>query len=452
MLLAEQAKKTEFPITQIHVLLKNNLMFWNKPKNTPSKVNPFRINYSFVHPYVPMDSDPLVQFAVTFSNRDDVDLSQVDVTAHICLVLDISGSMDNPDKYPLLLQAIPCIIDTLSDNDWLSIILFSTRSELIWSNDIGSSRGRKQEIIQRIDQSGVKFEQTYLSQGLRLAIDEIKYFSQYRPDAVNRLYILTDGQLHDNEVCYNLNSELRNLDLEINSYGFGQDFAEETMRQIIAGCPGGRVKCVYDQNELPKEFAYIGKVAGNLIATDAELELRLSPNVIPGDAFRFEPGTKWLGAIDGRTRLFSTQIGGLEKGRIYKYCFETRLKPSQKDREQIATATLSYNFQGQPETVNQEIFINRSKEQFRYSMTDDEIAGWFSWLDGLRTNDPKAQMASLQARLKILSRAGADADQIALIKQVIDKLAREGTLEGLSEVEKRRLRADDVTKISRRRF
>ncbi|NEQ37761.1 MAG: hypothetical protein F6K40_16420 [Okeania sp. SIO3I5] len=243
---------------------------------------------------------------------------------------------------------------------------------------------------------------------------------------------------------------MRNLNLEINSYGFGQDFAEETMRQIMNGCSGGRVKCIYHQNELPKEFAYIGKVAGNLIATDAELELRLSPNVIPGDAFRFEPGTYWFGAIDNRTRLFSTQIGSLEKGRIYKYCFETRLRESKKDREQIATATLRYKFQGQQEIITQEIFVNRTKEEFRYFMKDDEISGWFSWLDGLRTNDPKTQMASLQARLKILRRDGADSAQIELIEKVINKLSKEGTLDGLSEVEKRRLRASDISRIGTR--
>ncbi|MEM1170336.1 MAG: VWA domain-containing protein [Cyanobacteria bacterium P01_H01_bin.35] len=162
-------------------------MFFQKK---PKRITPFRINYGFVHSYVPMESVPLVQFAITFSNQDDVDLSEVDVTAHICLVLDISGSMNTTDKYPLLLQAIPSIIDSLSDNDWLSIILFSTRSELIWSNDIGSSRTRKEEIIERIEQSGVKFEQTYLSQGLRLAINEIKYFSQYYPDAVDYTFLL----------------------------------------------------------------------------------------------------------------------------------------------------------------------------------------------------------------------------------------------------------------------
>ncbi|MEM1170337.1 MAG: hypothetical protein AAGJ08_14980 [Cyanobacteria bacterium P01_H01_bin.35] len=104
---------------------------------------------------------------------------------------------------------------------------------------------------------------------------------------------------------------MRNLNLEINSYGFGQDFAEETMRQIMDGCSGGRVKCIYNQNEIALSFNHIGNVARNIIATDSEFELRLSPNVIPGDAFRFEPGTHWFGAVDNITRLFSTQIGSL---------------------------------------------------------------------------------------------------------------------------------------------
>ncbi|MEM1170338.1 MAG: hypothetical protein AAGJ08_14985 [Cyanobacteria bacterium P01_H01_bin.35] len=82
-------------------------------------------------------------------------------------------------------------------------------------------------------------------------------------------------------------------------------------------------------------------------------------------------------------------------------------------------------------------------------MTDDEIKGWFSWLDGLRTNDPKAQMASLQAQLKILVSDGADPEQVKLIKRVIDKLANEGTLDGLSDIDQRRLRANNRTTMRR---
>jgi hypothetical protein len=71
---------------------------------------------------------------------------------------------------------------------------------------------------------------------------------------------------------------------------------------------------------------------------------------------------------------------------------------------------------------------------------------WFSWLEGLRTNDPKSMMASLQARRKILRHEGADPDQIELLEKVIDKLAKEGTLDGLSQLEMRRLRACEITR------
>lgn len=409
-------------------------------------LSPFRINYGFVRQFIPVDSEALVQFAVTFSNRGDVDLSQVDVVTHICLVLDISGSMDVPDKYPYLLQAIPYIVGALSDNDWLSIILFSSRSELVWSRNIASSRGREQDIIQCIEQSGVKFERTQLAPGLQIAINEIKHFSQSQLEAVTRLYILTDGQLHDASECYSLTPELRRLEIEVNSYGFGQDFAEETMRKIMEGCPGGRVKCLYNTNQLPEEFRYIGQVANNLVAIDADLDLNFSSNVTAGDAFRFAPGTHWFGTVDNRSKLFHTQVGGLEKGRVYKYAFEARVYPSNRDgRYRIATATLRYSYLGEQQTVKQDIVVDRTSDRWRSDRVDKEIEDWFLVLEELRTNDPNSLMASLQARLKIIRNEGADPAQIELLEKAIDKLATKGTLEDLSNAERRRLRADGCT-------
>ena len=402
----------------------------------------FRMNYHFVRPFVPMDADTLVQFVLAFGNRGDVDFSQVDVVTHICLVLDVSGAMDVPDKYPYLLQAIPYIVDALSDNDWLSIVLFSSRSELVWSKDVASSRGQVEEIIQRIDQSGVKFARTYLAPGLQIAINEIEHFCQSQPGAVTRLYILTDGQLHDASECYRLNPELRRLEVEVNSYGFGQDFAEETMRKIMEDCQGGRVKWVGDTNTLWESFHHIGEVARNIVATDAELELNFSPNVTPGDAFRFEPGTHWFGTIYDRSKRFHTRIGGLEKDRTYVYAFEARLYPSHNERERIATVTLHYSFQGRRQSVKQEIFVDRTREKWRCEQVDKEIEYLFLVLEGLRTKDPKSMIDSLQARLKILRDEGGDPAQIELLEKAIAKLAAEGTLEGLSEFERRKLRAD----------
>jgi len=411
----------------------------------PAKISPFRMNYHLVRQFIPMDSDTLAQFVVTFSNRGDVDFSQVDVVTHVCLVLDVSGSMGVKTKYPYLLQAIPCVVDALSDNDWLSIVLFSSRSELAWSKDVASCREHKQDIVQRIDQSGVKFARTHLAPALQIAIEEIERFYQSYPEAVTRLYILTDGQLHDAPECYRLSPELRRLEIEVNSYGFGQDFAEETMRRIMEGCQGGRVKSVSSTDTLWESFHHVGEVARNIVATDAELELVFPPEVTPGDVFRFEPGTHWFGTIDDRSKHFHTHIGGLEKGRVYIYAFEARLYPSTKERERITTATLRYSFQGDQGLIKQDIFVDRTHEQWRHDQVDKEIEYLFLVLGGLRTDDPQSMLASFQARLEILRDEGGDPAQIELLDKAIVKLASEGTLEGLSEFDLRRLRADSRT-------
>lgn len=410
-----------------------------------TRIPPFRINYAFVHPYISMDNDELVQFAVIFSNLGDADFSQVDVVTHICMVLDISGSMDVPDKYPYLLEAIPYVVNALSDNDWLSIILFSSQSELIWSNNIASSRGREQDVIQRIEHSGVKFGQTYLASGLQIAIDEIKYFYQSQSNAVTRLYILTDGQLHDAAECCSLTPELRRLEVEVNSYGFGEDFALETIQKIMEGCPGGRVKSVDDTSTLRDSFRNIGKAAANLIATDAELEIIFSPNVIAGDAFRCQPGTHWFGTVNDRNGRFHTKIGGLEKQRVYKYAFEARVYPFGNEREHIATATLIYSLLEMPQVVTQDMFVNLTSERLRHKQVNKEMENLFFVLEGLRTNNPESMLASLQARLNILRDEGGDPAQILLLEKAIDKLITEGTLEGFSDIEMRRLQADGRT-------
>ncbi|HYT46224.1 MAG TPA: VWA domain-containing protein, partial [Methylomirabilota bacterium] len=135
----------------------------------------FQVNYKFVHPFTPLDKEQLVQFIVRFNSTSSAQSSYLNVVKHICLVLDVSGSMNTSDKYPYLLQSIPYVIDSLQDNDKLSIMLFSTQSALVWSSDIATCRQHKRDIHKAIDQSHVKFNTTCLAPGLRMAIDEIKH-------------------------------------------------------------------------------------------------------------------------------------------------------------------------------------------------------------------------------------------------------------------------------------
>lgn len=413
----------------------------------PSQASAFQLNCSFTESCIPVDKDTLVQFTIEFESDSNAALRYVDVIAHICLVLDVSGSMNESAKYPYLLEAVPFVLQSLSENDWLTIILFSTESEIIWSRDVKSSRDRVDEIIQLINQSRIKFNQTYLYPALQIAISEIKKLRQIKPDAVTRLYILTDGQLHDSNSCYSLNTELRRLEIEINSYGFGQDFAEDTMRLIIEGCQGGRIKWVGKTDTLWESFRHIGETASRIIATEAELTLVFSANVTPGDAFRSAPGTAWLGSIDDQDKHFHIYLHTLERERAYVFAFEARTYPSGNETEQIATATLSYLIKGQKQILVKEVSIERKSGEQSANLNDPKIKNMFLALEGLRSKEGRIQLSSLQARLQILLDEGGDKAQIELIKKAIGMLEKTGTLSGLSSVEMRRLSADNRTTV-----
>lgn len=397
----------------------------------------FHFDYKFLHPHIPLNKDELVQFIIEFSLSKNKEFSNyTNIVTHVCLVLDVSGSMNEQNKYPLLLKAIPYIIDSLSDADRLTIVLFSSESQTIWSRDIVTSRQQKAEILRRIEESDVKFQNTFLAQGLRKAIEAVKRFNKVQSEAVTRVYVLTDGQVHDVDSCLPLNAELRHLGLEINSFGFGQDFDEYTMRQIMDGCPGGRVKWISNTQNIWKSFKHIGEVARNIIATNADLELAFSPSVTLGDAFRFEPGTHWFNTMDDRIKSFTVHIGALESQRSYIYAFEVRTYPSRNIREQIATVTLRYSFQGNEQIVKQNIIVNRTRQSRIQMQVDHEIENIFKVLEGLRSDDYQSQKESFEARLEILYSTGGDQAQIELLERALEEILREGNLASFSEQER----------------
>jgi hypothetical protein len=50
----------------------------------------------------------------------------------VALVLDVSGSMDKPNRYPLLCEAVRRLVVGLGSQDWISVTLFTDRSKTVF--------------------------------------------------------------------------------------------------------------------------------------------------------------------------------------------------------------------------------------------------------------------------------------------------------------------------------
>ena len=94
------------------------------------------------------------------------------VGADIALVLDVSGSMNKPNRYPLLRDAVRLFVSGLDWQDRVSVTLFTDRSQtVVQPIDGDEAADNPDRILQAMDESGMLFgPKTLLAPGLRLAL------------------------------------------------------------------------------------------------------------------------------------------------------------------------------------------------------------------------------------------------------------------------------------------
>jgi hypothetical protein len=407
----------------------------------------FQVNYQFQRPFLPRSTEALARLLVSFRSSEGLDATAVtSVPLHLCLVLDVSGSMNREDKYPLLRRAIPRLVEALSDDDCLTMVLFSRGCDVVASVEpIAACRKQLPALLERIDRSGVKFgDRTLLAPALRRAADQLEHARQKMPTAADRVYILTDGELHDAEACRLMNPRFRALEAELHSYGFGPEFALDSMKAIMEGVPGGTVKPILDTRAVMDTFGHIGELSDRIMAREAEFIFTFAPAVIAGDAFRYEPGSQYFGAVDRRSKTFSVKLGNLERGRRYTFLFEGQVRPATGPEEAVGKAELRYRRDGGLETVETAVVVGRSDEPWHLVQVDEVTAEICAVLDALRRDDPGTQLRALRARQAIYRREGADPQLMALVDLAIAKVERGETLD---EDEDRGLKADRSTQV-----
>ena len=106
---------------------------------------------------------------------------------NFCLVLDRSGSMMG-EKLRTMKEAVKSVIDQLTQNDFISIVTFESRTEvLVASQPVGDKKGLKQ-LVEKIQEGGG----TNLASALNASIRLIAESS--RQNEVRRIILLTDGE------------------------------------------------------------------------------------------------------------------------------------------------------------------------------------------------------------------------------------------------------------------
>jgi Ca-activated chloride channel family protein len=275
------------------------------------------------------------------------------VPLNFCLVLDRSGSMGQGGKLAALKDATRRMIERLTPQDVLSIILFDDQTEVLLPATAAADRDAIRAQIERIEERGG----TAMSGGLAAGQAELR--KHLGPDRVSALLLLTDGQTWgDEDRCRAIAQELARDGVQITALGLGDEWNEKLLDDL-ADATGGLSDFIKDPALITTYFQRAVRTAHGTVAQDARLLLRLVRDATPRAVHRVTPVISNLGYQPLGESEVAVRLGNLEAGSPASVIIEMLLPPRAEGSFRVAQAELHYTPLGATteQTVKQDLLL-----------------------------------------------------------------------------------------------
>lgn len=195
---------------------------------------------------------------------------------NLTLLVDVSGSMNAPDKLPLAKQALGMLIDQMTEQDTISIVVYAGAAGTVLEPTSGDDKAAIMAALDRLSAGG----STAGGEGLRLAYSLAE--QNFDEDSVNRVMMLTDGDFNvgitSNERLEDFVARQRDSGIYLSVMGFGRGNYNDHMMQTISQAGNGTAGYIDTLNEARKLLS--DDLSGSLftIAEDVKIQVEFNPD------------------------------------------------------------------------------------------------------------------------------------------------------------------------------
>lgn len=198
--------------------------------------------------------------------------------SNIVFLLDVSGSMSDYDKLPLIQDAFTLLAENLRPCDRISIVTYAGQDEVVLSGEDGNDIEKVKVAINNLTANGG----TNGSSGIITAYDLAeKYFIQ---DGNNRVILATDGDLNmgitsEDELQQLIETE-REKGVYLSVLGVGSGNLNDSLLETIADNGNGNYSYIDNINEAKKVL--LNEMSSTLytIAKDVKFQIEFNPSYV----------------------------------------------------------------------------------------------------------------------------------------------------------------------------
>ena len=195
--------------------------------------------------------------------------------ANLVFLIDVSGSMRSADKLPLAVQAMHMLVDTLDEDDTVSIVVYAGAAGAVLPPTQASDQRTIHAALDSLSAGG----STAGGAGLALAYDFAE--RNFDEDAVNRVMLLTDGDFNvgatDDQSLEDFVARKRDSGIYLSVMGFGQGNYNDAMMQTIAQAGNGVAGYIDSRAEARRMLVEESFGALFPIANDAKIQIEFNP-------------------------------------------------------------------------------------------------------------------------------------------------------------------------------
>lgn len=198
--------------------------------------------------------------------------------SNLVFLIDVSGSMDSPNKLPLVKQALNLLIEQLRPQDKVAIVVYAGAAGVVLPSTSGAEKGKIKDALDNLQAGG----STAGGEGIKLAYKIAK--ENFINGGNNRVILASDG---DFNVGVSSEAELKKLienkresGVFLSILGFGMGNYKDNKMEALADKGNGNYAYVDNLREAQKVFVH--EFGGTLftVAKDVKLQLEFNPRFV----------------------------------------------------------------------------------------------------------------------------------------------------------------------------
>ena len=344
--------------------------------------------------------------------------------SNFVFLIDVSGSMSDDNKLPLLKQSMKLLVNQMRPEDKIAIVVYAGAAGLVLPSTNGSEKTKIIDALDELSAGG----STAGGEGIELAYKTAQ--ENFIKGGNNRVILATDGDFNvgdsSDRDMQTLIEEKRQSGVFLTCLGYGMGNYKDSKMEILADKGNGNYAYIDNMQEadrfLQKEF----KGSMYAIAKDVKIQIEFNPNHVQSYRLIGYENRKLrdedfendaidageLGSGHTVTALYEIIPVGVESDYFTpdtKLKYTQQAKEKNKYKDELATVKLRHKKPDGNKSTETELVIENKPLELDEASADFKFAASVAWF-GLKLRDSELIPSKSSKKIKKLAKEGIKND------------------------------------------